>query len=134
MWHLIDSSPILAFLFVLYVIYLVAVLIFLVTLSQDCERRRNAGQPAPPVDHQEFLFPGHPWHAKADARFQALSDHQDFLSPGPRWGHVESDRRFARVPYSCYVNPDRRLWAVHHGCSPVYASMLADASEKIRLK
>ena len=108
MWHLLVSSPILMFLVVLYVIDLVAVLIY-ATFTRDHEPRRNDGQPSPPADHQESL------------------------PRGPRWSHVESDKRFSRVLYSCYVDPDRRLWAVHHWCSTGYAKMLAEASERIRL-
>lgn len=109
MWLLIDSSPILTILAVLYVLYVVAVLMIYMTLTRDGKPRRHDGQPPPPVDSRVFL------------------------SPGPRRSYVESDRRFAREPYSCLVDPDRRLWAVHPWCSTVYARMIADASEKIRL-
>ncbi len=109
MWLLLDSSPILTFLLVLYVLYIAAVLVIYVTFTRNREPRRNGSQPPPPVDFQVFL------------------------SPGPRRSYAESDRRFSREPYSCPVDPDRRLWAVHPWCSTVYARMLADASEKIRL-
>lgn len=109
MWHLLDFSPILTFLVVLYVLYIVAVLMIYVTLTRDCEPRRNDSQPSPPVDFQVFL------------------------SPGPHRPYAESDRLFSREPYSYLVDPDRRLWAVHPWCNTVYARMLADASEKIRL-
>lgn len=108
MWHLLDSSPILTFLFVLYVIYLGAVLIFM-ALMRNCEPRRSDSRPSPPVNSQVFL------------------------SPGPGRSYVESDRRFSRVPRSYHVGTDRRLWTVHQRCSIEYAKMLANASERIRL-
>lgn len=108
MWHLLVCSPKLMFFVTFYVLDIVAVLIY-ATLTRDCEPRRNDSQLPPPVDFQVFV------------------------SPDPRWSYVESGRRFLRVPRSCHVGTDHRLCTVHHWCSTVYAKMLAEASEKIRL-
>lgn len=111
MWHLLFSSPKLVFLVVLYAIHMVAVLIY-ATLRKGCEPPRDESLPSPP----------------------APANSQRRWSINLRRAHIVSDRRFSRVSFACRVDTDRRLWSVHHSCSTMYARMLADASEKIRLE